>query len=135
MKVLHRVRLNSDGDAPAQMKGIMKPEIKGITCADVQDWEAWQQADPQQIFLGLELSIGPIGEHRSDLFQIVVATPQSIDGRLDRRNSKLLIVQQYDGTEIRKTLDRWVSECEQPDWDATVNCLRRRFDWEYEGMK
>src|SRR5579871_3738684 len=112
----------------------MRTEIKGITCADIEHWETWQPDDPQEVFLALELSIGPIGSDASDLFQIVVATPQSLNGRPDRRKCKLFVVQHYDGVEIRNTFDRWLKECERPDWEATVDCLRCRFDWEYDGM-
>jgi hypothetical protein len=112
----------------------MKPEIKGVTSADVADWQTWRPADPEQVYLALELSIGPEGESRADLFQIVVATPRAIAGRPDLRTGALLVVQRYDGQEVRRMLDRLVAGCEQPTWESTVNRLRRQFDWEYEGM-
>jgi hypothetical protein len=114
----------------------MKPEIKGIFSDDIHspDREGWIPDDPKQIYIPLTLSIGKVGEAAADLFSIVVATPSAIQGRPERRGSKLLVVQEYDWPEIRATLQRWVAQCEGPSWEATVDCLRRRFDWEYEGM-
>jgi len=49
--------------------GFMKAEIVGITCSDVEDWETWQPDDPQDVYLGLELSIGWIGGQGQTCFR------------------------------------------------------------------
>ena len=115
----------------------MKPQIKDIFCPDVPDFdlEAWVPSDPKQIYILLELSIGQAWKTAADLFQIVIATPQAIQGRPQRRFCKLLVVQHYHWPEVRATLERWVAECEKPNWDATVDCLRAKFHWEFEGMR
>jgi hypothetical protein len=112
----------------------MRAEIKGIFCSDRRDFETWQPDRLQDIYLGLELSIGLTGGEAADLFQVVVATPQAVRGKPERRRARLLIVEQYNWPKIRATLQQWVRECEGQTWDEIVTCLRQRFDWEYEGM-
>jgi hypothetical protein len=111
----------------------MKPEIKDWHCPDVADLARWVPPSQADVFLPLEISIGPAGGTAAELFAIVVATPQALHGRPDRRKGKLLVIHQYDWQEVRATLERWVSECERPTWEEVCDCLRTRFGWEYEG--
>jgi hypothetical protein len=80
------------------------------------------------------LSIGLADDEKADQFQVVVATPQALQGRPRRRHGKLLVVQSYDWEKVRDTLEHWVRECDRLTWAETLNCLRARFAWEYEGM-
>lgn len=112
----------------SEIKDIIYPVIPGF------DPTKWRPDNPKQVYIPLELSIGEIGKEGTDLFQLVVATPEAIQGRPERRRDKLLVVQTYDWQEVRATLEQWVTECEKPSWEATVNCLRRRFEWEFDGM-
>lgn len=111
----------------------MKPEIKDVHCSDVVDLARWIPLSPADVFLPIELSIGPAGSAAADLFAIIVATPQAIHGRPERPKPKLLVIQRYDWQEVWATLERWVSECERPTWDRVLDCLRSRFNWEFEG--
>jgi hypothetical protein len=130
----------------------MKVEIKSIDCADLTDIEisTWQPACAEEVYFEFTLSIGPCDEAGSEYSGIVVATPEAIRERQQRpqwkdtssrkrpikrrQHTKLLVVQQYNWQEIKETLGSMVSECEGLTWEQTVNCLRKHFHWEYEGM-
>ena len=112
----------------------MKAAIKGFYCFDRPDFETWQPDHCEEVYLGLELSIGLIEREGADLFQLVVATPQAIQGRAERRRCKLLVVEQYNWQQIKAILEQWVGECDRLTWEEIAGCLRQRFDWEYEGM-
>jgi hypothetical protein len=111
----------------------MKAVIHGYDCSDQADLEGWRPARAEEVYLPLHVYIGPEGSSASDLFQIVIATPQAIQGRPDRRNCKLLVVQQYDWVEVKGTIEQWVAECEALTWEDVVGSLRKRLHWEYEG--
>ena len=112
----------------------MRYEIKGIDSADAPDLEGWRPASLEDLYLGLTLSIGPVDQEAADLFQIVIASPQAIAGRPDRRRAKLLVVQEYDWPAIRRTLEAWVAECNADSLGRVIDRLRQKFHWEYEGM-
>ena len=46
----------------------------------------------------------------------------------------LLVIEQYNWQKIETTLKQWVAEYDRPTWEEILECLRHRFDWEYEGM-
>ncbi|MBV9123127.1 MAG: hypothetical protein JO112_07210 [Planctomycetes bacterium] len=112
----------------------MKAEIKSISCSGRPDFKAWQPDRSEDVYLGLELSVGLAGGEGADLFQLVVATPQAIQGRPERRRCKLLVIEAYSWQKVETTLRQWVGECERATWMEIVDCLQHRFDWEYEGM-
>lgn len=130
----------------------MKVEIKSIDCADLSNEEIpkWQPACVEDVYLGFTLSIGPYDEDGSEYFGIVVATPEAIKDRQQqpkwkdttnrkrpnkrRHDTKLLVIQEYNWQEIKEALERMVRECEGLTWELTVDCLRKRFNWEYGGM-
>ncbi|HEV3384561.1 MAG TPA: Imm8 family immunity protein [Gemmata sp.] len=130
----------------------MKVEIKSIDSADLADKDipTWQPACVEDVYLEFTLSIGPCDEKGSDYFNIVVATPEAIKERQQRpkwkdttnrkrpikrrQHAKLLVIQEYNWQAIKEALERMVRECEGFTWEQTVSCLRKRFNWEYEGM-
>lgn len=112
----------------------MKASIKSVSCSDRQDFETWRPGRLDDVYLGIELRIGANGDEQADIFQIVIATPQSIQGRPERTRCKLIVIEQYHWQTIKATLERWVGECDRSTWRETVECLRHRFDWEYDGM-
>ncbi len=130
----------------------MKVKIKSIDCANLSNDEipTWQPARVEDVYLGFTLSIGPCDEEGSEYFGIVVATPEAIKDRQQRpkwkastnrkrpikgwHDTKLLVIQGYNWQEIKEALERMVTDCDSPTWEQTVDCLRKRFNWEYEGM-
>ena len=83
----------------------MKAEIKGYFCSDREDFETWRPSRNEEFYLGLELSIGEVGKEGADLFQVVIATPEAVQGGPERRRSKMLIVQKYSWEEVRTILE------------------------------
>ena len=70
----------------------------------------------------------------AEYFGIVVATSQGMQGKPERRNVKLLVVRSYGWPEIETTLTSWVESAIGVSWSQIVDELRKKFDWEYEGM-
>ena len=112
----------------------MRGAVRGYFCSDRPDFETWRPERAEDVFLTLDFYIGCAGGEGTDIFSIVIATPQAIRGRPERRKGKLLVVQQYDWQTIKGTLEEWVAACERLTWEEVVDCLRQRFSWEFEGM-
>jgi hypothetical protein len=111
----------------------MKAEIDGIFCSDGRNLETWRPHHPAEVFLELELSIRPTGGKTCDVFRIIVATPEAIQGRPERSRRKLLVVEQYDWQKTKAALEQRAKECDRMTWEETFDCLRHLFEWENEG--
>ncbi len=117
----------------------MKPEIKEIFSADVADLAAWAPNYLEDIYVGLQLMIGPAGEPGADMFQLLVATPQALRAhRLPGSRPSYqycLVVHDYDWPEIRSKIEQIVAGCEGNDWLAIAEKLARHFRWEFQDYK
>jgi len=59
-------------------------EIFHFHCSDVADLGSWVPADDADVYLPLEMVIGPRGGGAGDLFQVLVATPRAMQVRRHR---------------------------------------------------
>ena len=79
-----------------------------------------------------------LGESAGNWFDVIVATPGGIENAKKQgasETSRLLIVNEYySWKEIYCKLKEMVIGCERETWDESLNCLRKKFIWEYEGM-
>jgi hypothetical protein len=113
---------------------MLKAQIKGIDCSDLPDFRTWIPSSPGEVYLPLTLSIGMEDSMASDLFSIVVATSQGMQGKPKRGNQKMLVVRSYAWPEVEITLKSWVEGATGLSWSQVVDELRKNFDWEFEGM-
>ena len=113
---------------------MLKAKIKGIDCSDVPEFRTWVPSSPSQVYLPITLSIGMEDSRGAEFFGIVIATSQGMQGKPERRNAKLLMVRSYVWSEIETILTSWVEGSTGVSWPQIVDELRKKFDWEYEGM-
>jgi hypothetical protein len=113
---------------------MLKAKIQGIDCSDLPNFRTWVPGSPAEVYVPLTLYIGPSDSPGADLFSIVVATSQGMEGKPNRRKWKTMIVRDYKWSEIEATLISWVENASGVSWTQITDELRKKFDWEYEGM-
>jgi len=128
----------------------IKLEIRDYFSSDVDDLEGWHPATSSDVYFPLEIGIGEVGITGEHLFQAIIATPEglikhhtgkaleafNILQRMGEESGKnaLVIVDGYNWSKILSKLEKMVLECEKESWDESLDCLRKNFFWEYEGM-
>ncbi|EFB2837593.1 hypothetical protein FHD46_20410 [Escherichia coli] len=117
----------------------MRLVIKFACVADGVNLRVWEPVDRKTIAEFIYLEIGEKGTKKSDEFTIRVATPQGLknisanEGIIAER--PLVIMDEYNFSELWKWLECIVSSCEGDTWLQCVEYLRRYFDWEYDNYK
>jgi hypothetical protein len=114
--------------------GYTVEEIKsGVTMlTPLETLEQWQPANPRSVALNFGLHIGWDNDIGSDFFDIYVV---SNDLRAYfPRSSAQIYVDTFDWDSLLLSILNILKKCERDTWDASVNELRKRFKWEYEGM-
>jgi len=119
------------------MKG--KLVIRSVSVWGHPNIRTWMPADPDRMAETVSLDIGERSKDAADTFTIRVATPAGLAG-LEARDGiiairPLLIMQRYDFGDLWRWLEQTVAKCEEKSWPASVECLRRYFDWEYDGYE
>lgn len=126
-------------------------EIIDLRSLDIDDPAAWRPASPADVYLTVELEIGEAGVSGGHVFQLLVATPQGVrahhHGRAleaftsMRKRGKsfgidaLLVVDPYGWSGVQATLLQRVKSCERSIWAESLDCLRTKFFWQYEGIE
>jgi hypothetical protein len=126
-------------------------EVLNLLSLDVSNLPAWRPASPADVYLTIELEIGEAGVPGTHVFQLLVATPEGVEAHHRgkalqsftsmRKRGKtfdtdaLVVVDRYDWDVVHDTLLKRVSSCERPTWAESLDCLRRKFFWEYEGIE
>ena len=114
-----------------------KPQIKSYHSPDVADLATWIPDRLEDIYILLELGIGPSDSDANDLFQVVVCTPEALREQEDHdtvviEDRGLLVVSNYVWRDIIKHLGKIVASCEGESWETVSSNLQRYFHWEYE---
>jgi hypothetical protein len=116
----------------------LKPIIKGYYCSDVESLSTWTPASLENVYYPLELSIGIEGDDRSDIFQVLVATPEAIRSRFSGKTKCLIgryiiLVAEHDWPSITKYCASLVETCTEDTWEKVASRLACFFRWEFEG--
>jgi Immunity protein 8 len=122
---------------PLVIKDIETPGVvvgPGRASFDLVDWK---NSDEMNFSFSLRLSIGFSNDPRADDFRIVICSRShydnsSLDEQKTVRRSKTLFLERYDLKLILKTLGDMVAECDSESWEESLQCLRKKFRWEYE---
>lgn len=113
----------------------MRAKLKNLSSPDVELRSYWPEDESCFGFL-IEAQIGPENENNADLFQIMVCTPDWIKTKYSERKAiwgcHMLIVFEYDLTEIEATISRYVETCMANDWHGLATKLSRIGGWEFE---
>lgn len=114
-----------------------QPILKDYSSPDVADLERWTTRTRSDVYILVELSIGPEGKDGSDLFSVQVCTPESLRKR-ERAESiviedrGLLVVKDYDWDAIASHIRGIIASSAAQDWSQSSLKLLRHFRWEYE---
>lgn len=117
----------------------MKAELRSILPNDTLDWNAFVASPRQQPSDGFgwfTLDIGPEGHQGTNMFQVLISTPSAASQARSpgERQFRGFIVDLFEPEIIRSTLQSYVSSVSGQDWTEIVEQLRKRMEWEYEGM-
>ncbi len=119
------------------MTMLIFPVIKGFYSPDVEHLPNWVPSRDQDVFVNIELSIGTKDRDGTDIFQVVVATPEAIRKRIDKMGGLLsgrglLVVAHYDWKEIFRHCQNLVTHSGGDTWSQICEHLSRHFLWEFE---
>lgn len=136
-------------DAEAGVK--VNLEVLDLRSLDIDDSPAWRPASPADVYLTVELEIGEVGVSGGHVFQLLVATSQGVSAHhqgkaleaytsMRKRGKRfdidaLLVVDPYEWTCVHAALLQRVASCERSTWAESLDCLRAKFFWEYEGIE
>lgn len=116
-----------------------KFEVKNYWSPDIYDPWGWSPSD-NSVFYLLEMNIGIAGEKESDIYSVIIATPEGIMNlKKDRirlpKLYKILLLNQYDWDTVRDTINEKLANIKPSDGQQAIDQLASIFYWEYEGMK
>lgn len=114
-------------------------EVKNYWSPDIDSPWGWEPED-NSVFYLLEMNIGIKGEAASDVYSVIVATPEGIS-RLREREScsifsgihKILLLDFYSWEDVRKLIEGRLSGIKNVDALSSANELMSFLNWEYEG--
>lgn len=126
-------------------------DVLDLRSPDIDNLPEWRPASPADVYLTLELEIGEVGVTGGHVFQLLVATPQGVTAHHHgkaleafasmRKRAKsfdidaLLVVDPYQWGCVHDTLLQRVRSCERSTWAGSLDGLRAKFFWEYEGVE
>jgi hypothetical protein len=114
--------------------GRVSLEIKTWSSPDVDIYH-WVPDEPAEVRFLLEMEIGTTGDERTDIFQVVVATPEGLRAMCPKdviRERATLILSEYSWGLLKRTCTGIVDRCAASTWNESVLRLQRYFAWEYE---
>jgi hypothetical protein len=115
----------------------MKLVMRSASVDGNHNLRAWRPADPTTVSTWIRLCIGPKTSSGTDDFFVRVATPAGLAdddtvGVIAQR--ALIVVSVYDADVLWTLLQNTVASCEADTWLASVEKLRRFFNWEYDSL-
>ncbi|MER9894737.1 immunity 8 family protein [Mesorhizobium sp. M0119] len=116
-------------------EGCTEQEIRsGMKIPDSEKiLEQWRPTNPRSFALALTLVIGWDEDIGSDYFEVHVIANQIRDQiNLNRRS--VIFVEEFDWPSLKQSLLNILDKCEGKTWKESVRALRKRFEWEYDGM-
>jgi len=129
----------------------LRLETVDLRSLDLGDSGSWRPAAPEDVYLMFELEIGEAGVSGAHVFQLLIATPeglgahhrgralQAFESMSERggglRIDAMLVLDRYDWPSLRESLRERVAGCQRATWAESLECLRTKFFWEYEGVR
>lgn len=124
-------------------------EVHSLLSLDVENLPAWRPDASEDVYMTVELEIGEAGASGAYVFQLMVATPEGLrahheGGALQAYTSMcgrgktfdidaMLVIDPYDWPSLHRMLLQRVASCERSTWVESLDRLRTKFFWEYEG--
>lgn len=113
----------------------MKPILKRLHSPDA-DVERFTPDDPDNFGLLVQLMIGPEGVEGEESFDVVVCTPQWLEGVAENGRVVSLrhhvLVHHYDLAAIVQFVEEFLSDIEGANWPEVAAIVARLGRWEFE---
>lgn len=113
----------------------MYAKLKDFSSSDVDLKNYWPENE-QNFGFWVSLLIGPENEEGTEIFQLLICTPDWL--KSEHLNCEpvwgrhMLIVFEYDLTNIKAAIERYVENCSGSDWGSIALKLSRVAAWEFE---
>lgn len=117
----------------------LKLEIRGMDSADVTPY-AWSPDSRDDVFFALSLEIGSAGVPGTNIFQVLVVTPEGLRGHAGDKSivsdrACIVLSDFLSWKDLRTQLQTIVDKCAEGNWADSVARLQRYFLWEYEDYR
>jgi hypothetical protein len=114
----------------------MRATIKAINSPDVDNLQEHSFDRPEDVYLLIQLFIGPACEKGEELFTVVVCTAEALKshyaGKTPRGLRHHLLVEAYDYETVRRHIEKICDRVEGETWRDIGERLNRYFTWEFE---
>ncbi len=114
----------------------MKPEIKGIDSPDVDDIEAPAFESLEDVYLLIQIYIGPPSSEGYEMFTVVVCTAEALKAEYNRQTPRYLrnhlLVETYDYDAVVNHIQKTCNRVVEDTWSEVAEKLNRYFRWELE---
>ncbi|WP_407704078.1 Imm8 family immunity protein [Zophobihabitans entericus] len=99
----------------------------------------WEPEDNLVYYL-LEMNIGFVGNEASDIYTIIVATPEGIMALKEKKQfipeiQKILLLNSYVWSDVRNIIEDKLSSIKQKHEFSVSDELANCFNWEFYGMR
>ena len=119
------------------MPTLLKPDrlsVRNIFSTDIDcALEEWPPDDRRCVRICLYLVIGWDNDCGTNDFHLAVIT-NDLRRHTERRQHSTMYIDEFDWPKLKNSILHVIAKCERLTWDESVDELRKRFAWEYEGM-
>jgi len=106
---------------------------KNAVVNEEDELDNWKPQNPRSVALRLILQIGWDDDPGEDDFTVYCITNELRDAfKLNTRS--VIYCEEFEWPKIKENILNILKKCERATWHESVKQLRKRFDWEYEGM-
>jgi hypothetical protein len=91
----------------------------------------YEAPNPYDVIFLLNICVGEEGQKGCDDFSVMVITENNI--QKIPTDVKRVVIHPYSFKSLKNRLNDMIKSCEDTSWEISVNKLRSKFDWEYEG--
>lgn len=114
-------------------------EVKHYASPDVENLWSWQP-ESNCVFFLLEMNIGLVGETATDVYTVIIATPEGVsslapDSCCFNEVHKIMLVKNYSWERVKSRIEAKLFGMKGLTESDVLFALRSLFYWEYEGMK
>lgn len=106
--------------------------VRMLDCIEVI--EQWQPVNPRSVALRMCLHIGWRDDPGTDHFHLYLVTNDLRSHIYSNRIASFIFVDEFVWPKVLASFLNTIRMCDRTTWEASVEELRKRFDWEYEGM-
>lgn len=106
---------------------------RNIAMVEEENLDNWKPQNPRSVALRLILQIGWDDDPGSNDFDVYCITNDLRDA-IKMKSRAVIYCEEFEWSKIKESILNILKKCEGPTWDESVEKLRKKFIWEYEGM-